>query len=372
MPTKASAPAAIRCVEDLRAHLQAAIELEHSTIPPYLAALYTIRPGQNLEAVEIIRSVVVQEMLHMVLAANVLNAIGGHPAIDDPAFVPEYPASLPVGGRNPLLVNVRRFSPDAVDTFLAIEKPARPISKSRRPRYRGDLLTALRRGKVYASIGDFYEAIEAGLKWLEAEARAHGASIFVCDPARQVSPEYYYNSGGKVVMVCNLESAIEALSEIINQGEGYGNTIDDGDEIAFHQPSEIAHYYRFKEIRCGRRYGPGDKPADEPSGQAFQVQYGEDAVYPMIDNPNPGKYADPTLIAKSHAFSLAYTELLKTLHQACNGVPARLLDAVVAMFALRNQAIDLIRNPLGDGEHAGPCFSYTRAASSGAYAGGTA
>ena len=36
---------AIRTVEDLREHLQWAIELEHSTLPPYLTALYSIRDG---------------------------------------------------------------------------------------------------------------------------------------------------------------------------------------------------------------------------------------------------------------------------------------------------------------------------------------
>jgi hypothetical protein len=39
--------------------------------------------------------VVIEEMLHMTIAANVLNAVGGHPAIDRPDFVPNYPEDLP-------------------------------------------------------------------------------------------------------------------------------------------------------------------------------------------------------------------------------------------------------------------------------------
>jgi Ferritin-like len=31
-------------------HLQAAIALEHATLPPYLTALYSIKPGYNQEA----------------------------------------------------------------------------------------------------------------------------------------------------------------------------------------------------------------------------------------------------------------------------------------------------------------------------------
>ena len=42
-----------------------------------------------------IKGVVIEEMLHMTIAANVLNAVGGHPAIDRPDFVPNYPQDLP-------------------------------------------------------------------------------------------------------------------------------------------------------------------------------------------------------------------------------------------------------------------------------------
>jgi len=68
--------------------LQNAIELEHSTIPPYLYALYSLAPGANKEVAEIIESVVIEEMLHITLASNVLNALGGTPVLDRPDGVP--------------------------------------------------------------------------------------------------------------------------------------------------------------------------------------------------------------------------------------------------------------------------------------------
>src|SRR5689334_1014219 len=85
----------ISTVASLRRHLQWAIELEHSTIPPYLCALYSIPDGSNTTASTLIRSVVMEEMLHMVLAANLLNAVGGEPNVDHADFVPSYPAYLP-------------------------------------------------------------------------------------------------------------------------------------------------------------------------------------------------------------------------------------------------------------------------------------
>ena len=64
-------------VEAVRAALQSAIELEHSTIPLYLYALYSLDPAKNGVIAKIIQSVVVEEMLHMTLASNVMNALGG-------------------------------------------------------------------------------------------------------------------------------------------------------------------------------------------------------------------------------------------------------------------------------------------------------
>lgn len=68
-------------IDDLKANLQTALELEHSTIPAYLTALYSIKEGTNLMPVEIIKSVVIEEMLHMVMVANLINAIGSTPKI---------------------------------------------------------------------------------------------------------------------------------------------------------------------------------------------------------------------------------------------------------------------------------------------------
>ena len=40
-----------------------------------MTALYSIKPGTNLDAVAVLRSVVVEEMLHITLVANLMNAI---------------------------------------------------------------------------------------------------------------------------------------------------------------------------------------------------------------------------------------------------------------------------------------------------------
>ncbi|WP_435593821.1 ferritin-like domain-containing protein [Nocardia sp. bgisy118] len=44
------------------------VTLEHATSPPRLCALYSLDPGRNAEAAQVIGSVFVEEMLHLALA----------------------------------------------------------------------------------------------------------------------------------------------------------------------------------------------------------------------------------------------------------------------------------------------------------------
>src|SRR5579871_5515297 len=84
----------IRTLEQLREHLQTAMQVELSTIPPYLCALYSIKEGTNQESARIIQSVVMEEMLHLVMVANIINALGFNPQIDG-SIVKPYPTTLP-------------------------------------------------------------------------------------------------------------------------------------------------------------------------------------------------------------------------------------------------------------------------------------
>ena len=62
----------------LQESLEAAIRLELSTVPPYLCAEWSVKDQADPVA-GLIHSIVIQEMLHMGLAANMLVAIGGKP-----------------------------------------------------------------------------------------------------------------------------------------------------------------------------------------------------------------------------------------------------------------------------------------------------
>lgn len=327
----------IRNLEQLQSHLQTAIEVEHSTIPPYLCALYSIKDGSNPEAAQIIKSVVVEEMLHMILVANVLNAIGGSPRLNHPEFIPKYPTFLPHSD-DAFHVNLEKFSKHSIETFLRIERPAKPSAPPQLSRYH--------------SLAQFYAAIELGLRDLSAE------HIFTGDASRQVTPEHYSGGSGEVTPVTDLASALLALEEITGQGEGVDHTIWEGDPEKFGEVKEPAHYFRFNEIYREQRYTAADTLTSGPSGTQLTVQW--DQVYPMRPNPKMANYPhDSALWRKTHAFNRSYTALLDELHTALNGDPRRLTRAVSGMYDLKRQAVELMKTPVGDGAMtAGPSFEY--------------
>jgi len=283
-----------------------------------------------------------EEMLHMVLAANVLNAVGGEPCINHPKFIPNYPAKLPVIDEE-FVVNLAPFSQDAIKTFVQIERPSKPSAQPKGSSRIGDFHT----------IGQFYEGIELGLKELSA-----GGNIFRGNPSRQITPEHYYGGGGKVTVVTDLDSALNALNEIVGQGEGVHHTIWTGDDEFGPGFTEVAHFFRFKEILARRRYQAGDKFNSDPSGERFQVCWEE--IYPMHENPKVAKYPEGSEVRqKATIFNQTYMSVLNELQAATNGEPSRLMASVPIMYELKYQAVELMKIPIGDGNRtAGPSFEY--------------
>jgi CDGSH-type Zn-finger protein len=336
-------PVAITTVDSLRRHLQWAIEIEHGTLPPYLCALYSIKEGYNEEAAEVVHSVFMEEMLHLTMAANLLNAVGGSPKLDTPSLLPRFPTYLPHSNRA-FEVPLLKFSREAVEVFLKIERPGEH--------------DGLPEDDKFETIGQFYEAIEVALKRLAGELGEE--ALFSGDPARQVTDELYYGGSGRIVTVTDLQSALAALEEIVEQGEGLQHQeVWDGDRDMFHpEREEVAHYFRFQEIYVGRRHAPGDTPQSGPTGEPFNVDW--EAVHNMRPNPRSKDYPKGSEIrAQMNEFNHAYSGVLHLLDECFNGSPRLLAVATGAMYGLKEQAIELMKLPSGDGETTvGPSFEY--------------
>jgi hypothetical protein len=343
-------------IDELRLHLQAAVEIERLVIPPYLCGMLSIHPGKNRTAALIVHSVVIEEMLHLTLAANVLNAVGGRPALADPLWAPRYPARIPYL-RGAFALSILPFGDTALDAFLTIENPsydaAEPIAddvEAAVPR----LLTLERGEGTYSTIGAFYKAIEQGL--IELVEELGEKAVFSGKSERQVGPEQYYAGGGRVIEVCNLQTARAALELIVEQGEGELTLPPSGEK--FDPDRDLAHFYRFDELRRRRRYNAGDLPK-HPTGEAIELDL--TAVYPMKpDLRMVDLREEPSLLRLAERCNTSWSELLRGLDRVFDGRPELMEDAVVQMFALRDLAAELLRIPLpdGSGQHAGPTFEY--------------
>lgn len=347
----------IKDISHLQECLRTALQLELSTIPPYLCGLYTIKEGSNVEAGALIRSVVVEEMLHMVLVANILNAITdpktikkGEKLFNVKDIIPNYPTPLPGGivpevpkGTPPFKVQLLKFSREALDEFSTIERPSDPKAP----------ITG-----NFDSIGQFYEAIRYGLLRLNDDTPG---GIFIGDPKRQVTPEHYYGSGGKITKVITYEDAEEAIGEIVGQGEGIDGTIAT-EQVMFGENIEYAHYFKFQEICFGRMYSANDTnfqmPVKSiPTGKPFTVSWS--SVYNMKPNPKMKDYEkNPELLQKAIDFNKVYVQLLNGINDAVSGEPDLLIKGITVMYDLKYKALELLNIPLENGECAGPTFEY--------------
>jgi hypothetical protein len=319
-------------LEGVQLGLQNAIELEHSTIPPYLYALYSLTPGSNTEIANLVGSVVAEEMAHMALACNILNAIKGQPVIDKPGFLPSYPGPLPGTVEEGLIVGLEPFSLDLLlFKFMAIEEPEfPPVVKAAATRP--------------LTIGRFYELLREALEAL-------GSSIFTGDPAYQV---YGGIALPEVKAVENLEGAVLAIHTIVEQGEGT-STEPFGDEAH----DELAHYYRFAEIVEGRKVVPVPLQTPPWRYEGEAIPFDSSKVYPVVANPKAQSYPEGS--AARHAcdtFNYTYTTLLHALHETFNGSPKVLNAAVGLMESLNEQAQEMMKMKLDSGLNVGPSFEY--------------
>jgi hypothetical protein len=317
----------------LQSAVQNAITLELATLPPYLYALWSLSGNDDIFA--LIRPIVMQEMGHMALACNILNAIGGSPVINEPGFVPTYPGPLPGGVESGLTVPLAPFSIDLVkQVFMVIEEPEDPIARQAPPA--GTL-----------TIGQFYEAIEQQIV-------AQGQSIFTGAATLQADGIL-----DGVIPVTDVDSARTAIETIVEQGEGTAQSPDES-------PGELAHFYRFAEIYHGKGLVPNPSPPPAFAFSGDDIPFDPSGVLPVVSNPKAADYpAGSPARVQCDAFNATYTSLLTHLHEGFNGTQDSLGSAIGDMFQLKNQGIALMQVSLGDGTNAGPSFEFQSAAPAG-------
>ena len=323
---------------ELHYYLQEAIKLEHSTIPPYLTAMFSLKPGVNHTIAALIHSIVIEEMLHMTIAANILIAIGGTPEINKKGFVPDYPGPLPMGIGD-LIVGIEGFSiPLVQNSFMAIEEPEDPIHIEPPP------MLAAAAQPQYATIGQFYDAIQKQIMEL-------GQPIFVKKTAPPQVVNNYWFPPTKLFPIIGPESACEAIEIIKTEGEGTSTS-------PFQSGHDPAHYYKFGEIVNGRRI------IRTPTGFAYAgeaVLFDPAGAWPLKPNCKIADFPVGTQArTRIERFAYSYSTLLNSLQETFNGSPDRLKAAIGMMYDLRVFAVSLMETDAGtgDGSTVGPSYEY--------------
>lgn len=336
----------------LRAAVQRAIEVEFTTVPAYLAALYSLQDAGSA-AYQALLSVVVEEMFHMNQAANLLVGIGGSPSFTG-AAVPTYPTYLPSASRiaTPYVGLYRASQSVFENVFMAIETPA-PFA-------------APAEGEHYRTIGQFYKAVTDGLE--TCVAKYGPSAVFAPLPGLQQRTDIYIGKfGGRAIEVTDLASAKAGIQQIVQQGEGavdptrtlvpvqpfgtyhyYGRRLDGTYGPIMGTPYELSHYFKFKQVAGADGFPP---------------------TYPTLSNPRLADYANPAARQTAELFNLYYTVMLNSLERCFRLGPAgRDLYFEITLPLMHNhlpklaqQLATLPVQPDGDpsvGPTAAPTFEY--------------
>lgn len=275
-----------------------AAELEHMIMCQYLFAEFSLKNGiddgltqEQAETVDrwrkVISGIAVEEMLHLALVYNLLAAIGGAPTFNRPNF-PQLSGYFP----SRLQLDLMPFGERALRHFLYLERPEGmelqpadgfvPCVPPREPVTAEEIMP---RGQEYTTVGRLYRGIADGLRDLVA---THGEeSVFIGVPQAQATPERFH--WPQLTAVTDLESALEAVERIIEQGEGAR-----GD---WHE----AHYGRFlnmwEEFHELRRQDPTFEPARPVIPAHTRQPFDISAPQPVITDPRTARIAEVTALA---------------------------------------------------------------------------
>jgi hypothetical protein len=325
--------------------LRAAIRLEHATIPPYLYALYSLDPARNAEVAALLRSVVLDEMLHMALACNVLNALGADPELDRPGFLCPYPGPLPGGVEGQLTVHLAPFSEAQLEAFCTIEASSKEIDYPVTER-----AVAMAAPTPPTTIGEFYGQIAARIDGLDD-------GEFSPVRRRQVGPDVLPGA----VVVTDRATAREAIEVIVEQGEGTGQS-----PLSAARSKQLAHLYRFREIQKRGRLvevpdaPPGARPEEKYTYDRNQpIAFDPQGVYPVPTDPSSASYPRGGAARNlCDRFNYTYTNLLKALQATFACEPGRFGAAIGLMMSLKQQAREMMSGSNPAGVHVGPSFEW--------------
>jgi len=347
--------------------LQSALRLEFATVPPYLAAAYSL--GNSNERIRhLILRIAREEMLHMTAVANIMNAIGVAP--DIVGAVSAYPCDLDLLEPS-LLLDLKSFSFSVVDELLMrIEVPEDPVKyPKKQPTTVLEALTRPRTiGQFYASI---IEIIESGVidglfdnsqrdlyKQIQVDLRFH--SFAYLDNA---DDQTYPLKSDITFLIDDKASAVRHLKWIVEQGEG----ADPLDPLT--AEGIPGHYYRLASILNARYLIPDPSVKDlKHSFSGADLVFDQQGVHEFDVNPKHADYvaSAPTVATQMKLLNDKYTAMINDLQTAFNcptpqdseNAAAAYGRAIGVMRRMTTNAGAIVRAARNAGIKAGLPFEY--------------
>lgn len=328
--------------EQLVYWLHEAAEIEHNLMCCYLYAAFSLKRADSrwtpaqAEAVarwrRVVHGVALEEMTHLCLVGNLMNALGAQAHFNRPVFpigTGPYPADF--------VIRLAPFCQATIEHFKFLERPVaavladapafEPRQRYRRTMPAGRLSPGAR---DYATVGELYATLATAL---DAFAAAHGeAALFLGSPKRQVDASLAPLPG--VIAITDLASAQRAIETIVTQGEGAGD--EEGD----------SHFCRFSVLGDELAAMLAADPAFEPAWPA--------ATNPVMNTP----LDETDRVHVTHAVNARwldignalYTTSLRCLLQGFDSVDRAAKAAwLSASFALMRATV-----PVGQGLAARP------------------
>jgi hypothetical protein len=350
--------------------LTEAAELEHNILCCYLFAAFSLKSdtregitGEQLESIRswrsLIMEVAVQEMIHLASACNLLTAVGGAPQLRRPNL-PTSPRAYAAS----FSLRLAPFGLEALEQFIDIERPeGLPAEHFQAAEPESDFSLG-RLGAIFSSEreyetqGHLYRGIEDGIRYLAQKYGEEG--LFIGPASRQTADAYFGNLPG-LHPVSDLESAMDAIRVIVEQGEGA--SIE----------SEDSHYAKFRQIYEEYREILAKDPSFEPSRPVLANPY---ATLPT-DKPDPSGLNiidDPLTADVCNLFDGCYelmVQMLGRLFVHAEESEAELTSLANATLGLMLDVIDplgsaltaLPAGPSNPEKTAGPSFRLSRGAS---------
>lgn len=336
-----------------------AAELEHAICCQYLFAAFSMKESADEELTtrqvaaidrwrKALLEIAAEEMLHLALVNNLLTSIGAAPRVGRPNM-PQQGRHYPPGVQFALVP----FGDRALRHFLFLERPeginlsdAEGFESLHEAEPLMDPEDIVPRPQHFDTVGHLYRSIEAGFQRL---VERHGERwVFIGDARSQATPKTFH--WPQLIAVTDLDSAMQAIDVIVEQGEGPRGRWKD------------AHYGRLLVVLGEYLTMKREDPSFEPSRpvMAANTRQPVDAGHgPLISDSATARVMD--------VFNVAYEVLLYALaryfahgHETDEQLQT-LADVAVELMidVIKPVGQILTRMPVGPdhpGMNAGPSF----------------